>query len=453
MAAVHLERSDENVHEIAALHDMLGGAAGLDGLLGDLKYQARRSLLPRVLGRAVRRGIAFDSYDQRDRRWWPQGISTSADSSDQEVVGDGRRVLVTTWYSHEVDGVNQGSRLTFLDLDTLRYRHVLLVVPTLDEEGNLALEPLRIHAGGIVWIGPWLHIAATSRGFVTARVDDTIAVEGDNERPAELGVHDGRVHSYGHHYVLPVRFRYRAHSDDPDARLRHSFMSLARGSRPPTLVCGEYGRSGQSTRLAHYEIDPGSGMLVTGEDGFSRPSGLDAGGVGCSVEGEFSDQVGDAGGEQAEPDWQCPLHARAEYGGETGQERWSQGGPDDGERLSLQMIACAAAQACEIGTAAFAGQPEPLSQPRHVVAGVLPRESGQCSVERRSTGPQSGSECPEPAAEGRTQEDRRRWIHCAWLPPSSRTDRAGAASRASHHNETANSATTIAKINWPVTVA
>jgi hypothetical protein len=279
MAAVHLERSDENVHEIAALHDMLGGAAGLDGLLGDLKYQARRSLLPRVLGRAVRRGIAFDSYDQRDRRWWPQGISTSADSSDQEVVGDGRRVLVTTWYSHEVDGVNQGSRLTFLDLDTLRYRHVLLVVPTLDEEGNLALEPLRIHAGGIVWIGPWLHIAATSRGFVTARVDDTIAVEGDNERPAELGVHDGRVHSYGHHYVLPVRFRYRAHSDDPDARLRHSFMSLARGSRPPTLVCGEYGRSGQSTRLAHYEIDPGSGMLVTGEDGFSRPSGLDAGGV------------------------------------------------------------------------------------------------------------------------------------------------------------------------------
>jgi hypothetical protein len=143
----------------------------------------------------------------------------------------------------------------------------------------LALEPLRIHAGGIVWIGPWLHIAATSRGFVTARVDDTIAVEGDNERPAELGVHDGRVHSYGPHYVLPVRFRYRAHSDDPDARLRHSFMSLARGSRPPTLVCGEYGRSGQSTRLAHYEIDPGSGMLVTGEDGFSRPSGLDAGGV------------------------------------------------------------------------------------------------------------------------------------------------------------------------------
>ena len=279
MDAVHLERSDENVHEIAALHEMLGEPAGLEGLLGDLKYRARRSLLPRILGRAVRRGIAFDSYDQRDLRWWPQGISTSADSSDDEVVGGGRRVLVTTWYSHEVDGVNQGSRLTFLDLDTLRYRHVLLVVPALDEEGRLTLEPLRIHAGGIVWIGPWLHIAATSRGFVTAKVDDIIGVAGDDERPDDFGVHEGRMSSYGHHYVLPVRFRYRAHADDPDARLRHSFMSLDKGSSPPTLVCGEYGRSGQSTRLARYEVDPASGMLVTGEDGFSRPSGLDAGGV------------------------------------------------------------------------------------------------------------------------------------------------------------------------------
>ena len=68
MDAVHLERSDENTDEIAALHGMLGEPAGLDGLLDDLKYQARRALMPRILGRAVSRGIAFDSYDQRDRR-------------------------------------------------------------------------------------------------------------------------------------------------------------------------------------------------------------------------------------------------------------------------------------------------------------------------------------------------------------------------------------------------
>ena len=38
-------------------------------------------------------------------------------------------VLVVSWYSKH----DQGSRLTFLDLDTRRYRHVLLVVPTLTD--------------------------------------------------------------------------------------------------------------------------------------------------------------------------------------------------------------------------------------------------------------------------------------------------------------------------------
>lgn len=279
MLPVHLERSDERVREVEELTRLLGGAAGLDGVLGDLEHQARRSLLPRLLGRAVDAGIALDRYDQRDARWWPQGISTSADSSDDEVVAGGRRVLVLTWYSKEVGGVNQGSRVTFLDLDTLRYRHVLLVVPELDEDGGLRLEPLRIHAGGIVWYGPWLHIAATSRGFVSARVDDVLRVPGDVDRPDTLGVEAGRVHSFGHRYVLPVRFRYRAHAEDPATRLRYSFLSLDRGAHPPVLVAGEYARRGQSTRLARYELDPRTCLPATGEDGFSRPAGIDEGGV------------------------------------------------------------------------------------------------------------------------------------------------------------------------------
>ncbi len=45
---VHLQRTDENVREIAALAAVLGEPTGLDGLLDDLKYQARRSRLPRL---------------------------------------------------------------------------------------------------------------------------------------------------------------------------------------------------------------------------------------------------------------------------------------------------------------------------------------------------------------------------------------------------------------------
>lgn len=275
---VHLERTEENVAEIDALAGVLGGRAGLDGLLGDLKHRARESLAGRLLGRAVDRAITWDAYDRRDPVWWPQGISTTADASDTGDLG-GRRLLVTTWYSKKVDGVSRGSRVTFLDLDTLEYRHVLLVDPRFDDDGNLALSGVRIHAGGVVWAGPYLHIAATARGFVTCRVDDILRVPGDDERPDEIGVFGEQVASFGHHYVLPVRFAHKAYADEGHERLRYSFLSLDRATSPPSLLAGEYGRRGQTTRLARFDLDPQTWLPATAEDGCSRPVGLEEGGV------------------------------------------------------------------------------------------------------------------------------------------------------------------------------
>lgn len=274
---VHLSRTDENVDEITALGGVVGGITGLGDVLDDLKWQARRSLLPRLLGRAVSHGFSWDRYDQRDRRWWPQGISSADDATDPALAG--RRILVTTWYSKNVNDVNYGSRITFLDLDTLKYRHVLLVDPVLDKAGKLSLKPLKIHAGGLVWVGPYLHIAATARGFVTCRVEDIMRVPGDDPHDSQFGILEDRVASYGHRFVLPVRFRYRAHSDEGHQELRYSFLSLDRDTDPPGLVAGEYGNSKQTTRLARYELDPTTGLLRDGDDGFSRPMALDDGGV------------------------------------------------------------------------------------------------------------------------------------------------------------------------------
>ncbi|KRE93534.1 hypothetical protein ASG76_13865 [Nocardioides sp. Soil774] len=276
---VHLRRTDENVREIEALAAVLGDPAGLSGLLGDLKWPLRRSRAPRLLGRAVREAWRWDAYDERDVQWYPQGISTSADASDAEVV-DGRRVVVATWYSTGRDGVKRGSRVTFADLDSGRYRHVLLVSPVLDETGTLVLRPLNVHAGGIVWAGPYLHVAATGRGFVTARVDDIMRVPGDDDHPDELGLDGTRLHAFGHRYVLPVRSTHKAFTDEGHEKLRYSFMSLDRHSDPPALVAGEYAASASATtRLARYPLDPATGELATGDDGFSRPLALDDGGV------------------------------------------------------------------------------------------------------------------------------------------------------------------------------
>ena len=87
---------------------------------------------------------------------------------------------MTSWYSKTVDGENQGSRITIVDIDTLEYRHVLLVVPERTWRG-LRLKPLLVHAGGLVWCGPYLHVAGTERGLFTCLVDDIIRLEDTDE--------------------------------------------------------------------------------------------------------------------------------------------------------------------------------------------------------------------------------------------------------------------------------
>jgi len=260
---VHLARTDENIDEIDALATLLGGRVGLDEVLDDCDRQGRRTWLP---ARAVHRAYTFDRADRRDPRWWPQGVTTSADASDEEEIA-GRRIVAVAWYAKELPGdeVKQGSRITFFDLATRRYQHVLLVVPVL-KNGRADIEPLTVHAGGIVWYGPYLHIAATAKGFFTCRLDDLLRVDGD------------AVAAYGHRYVLPVRFSYKAETDEGHERLRYSFMSLDKGATPPEIVAGEYGRGERATRrLARFAIEPESLLLATTEDGVTRPSMLDEG--------------------------------------------------------------------------------------------------------------------------------------------------------------------------------
>ena len=133
-----------------------------------------------------------------------------------------------------------------------------------------------MHAGGIVWLGPYLHVAATARGVVTCRLDDILRVpDGVGVDLARLAVEDDQVATYGYKYVLPVRFSYRAVTGDGLERLRYSFLSLDRAAVPMQLVVGEYGNRSQTRRLARYPLDPETLVLAAGDDGASRPLGLE----------------------------------------------------------------------------------------------------------------------------------------------------------------------------------
>ena len=140
---------------------------------------------------------------------------------------------------------------------------------------------MNIHAGGIVWAGPYLHIAATSRGFVTARVDDIMRVPGDDDHPEKLGIE-------GTHARTPSATATCCRSASPTRPSpTRATRSCATPScrwtgapSPPALVAGEYGLAPDATtRLARYPLDPETWQLATGDDGFSRPLALDDGGV------------------------------------------------------------------------------------------------------------------------------------------------------------------------------
>lgn len=261
LRTLHLARTDENVDEITALQRQ-GEKVGIDGVLDNLNRQAAETTVP---GRMVSWGFRWNDGDHETRRWWPQGITTSADAHDEEEIA-GRRVLASSWYSKDLDGSNHGSRITFVDLAELRYRHVLLVLPVRDGK-RTRFEPLQVHAGGIVWIGDWMHVAGTRRGLYTCKVEDIMEVTPSDE-------------TFGYRFVLPVRFSYTSHAHSQVEPMRYSFLSLDRSADPVELVAGEYGVKGQTTRLVRYPLDPETLHLVSQEDGSSRPIGLDERGIG-----------------------------------------------------------------------------------------------------------------------------------------------------------------------------
>jgi hypothetical protein len=273
---LRLTRGADDTAGIEALAGMVGGRVGLAGLLDHLDRRGHRTWAP---GRAVRLAFTWDRQDRRTQRWWPQGISTSADADPADVGG--RQLVVTTWYAKDLGDGHRGSRISFVDLASSRYAHVLLVVPR-QVDGGLRVEPLKIHAGGVAWVGPWLHVAATARGLYTCHLEDLVRIPDHVAGPdhSRLAVDEERIHAFGYRHLLPVRFAYRAFTDEGHERLRYSFLSFDRESSPPQLVAGEYGRGSQTRRLVRYPIDPSTMLLEDGEYGHARPLHLDEGGVG-----------------------------------------------------------------------------------------------------------------------------------------------------------------------------
>jgi hypothetical protein len=256
---VHVVAGRDRRADIDAFADLHGGRVGLEAVLTDLN----RTAFPAFdTGSAATWGFRWDEEDNDSRRWWPQGVTSSADAGPDELYA-GKRVLVTTSYSKTVDGANKGCRISVVDLtdeQPIRYRHVLLVAVGLDDAGGAAVRPVHAHAGGAVWVGSLLHVAATTHGIHTFHVDDVVRV------PTEIGL--------GHRYVLPLSTTWTGRTDDEGTEpIRHSFLSLGRDADRRTLLVGEYGKGRASRRLLTYPLDD-DGRPMADDAGRATPTML-----------------------------------------------------------------------------------------------------------------------------------------------------------------------------------
>jgi hypothetical protein len=238
---------------------------GLGGVLADLNRAGSHTDVP---GEAPLNGMAWQQGDQDTARWFPQGITTSADAYGADPSGgmfEGHDVVMVSWYGPERQRwFRFGSRISVIDwTDDIapRYRHVLLVEPRRFLFVFHRLLPVRVHAGGIVWYGKHIFVAGSSAGIRVFRLDDIVRVR-------------NRLRTKGYRYVLPQLSSYAAEHDEGAEKMTYSFMSLDRAGEEDHLVAGEYGVKGGSHRLIRYPIDRDTQLLRSDERGWSLPAEL-----------------------------------------------------------------------------------------------------------------------------------------------------------------------------------
>ena len=267
--------------ESAAIDALAGQLEVVDAaaLLGDLarkgvKMEANHKELDRL--ELMDRAFGWDSFDHGDATWMPQGVSGSADAADDERIA-GREVVAVSWY-HKPEktdrpGVDKGSRVSFTDITDLRagaapYDHALLVDPFLDG-GVPNFRAVRIHAGGIVWLGRYLYAVDTMQGI---RVFDTQRIFKLKDLSDEVGRDPGAgtYRAYGHRYAIPQVGAYF----QPDSACWHrfSFIAADRTTTPHSIITGEFHDADIAGKLLRWDLDGERLRLIDPDAKRAQPS-------------------------------------------------------------------------------------------------------------------------------------------------------------------------------------
>ncbi|SPN96494.1 uncharacterized protein DNG_00022 [Cephalotrichum gorgonifer] len=202
---------------------------------------------------------SVDGFDDvNTQKWYPQGISSTADALDVGTY-QGKDGWVVSW--HDADDTS--ARLTFVDKNTLKYRHVLLVYPHAKDD----FRAVPIHAGGIVWYGNTLWVVDTSNGIRVFDLDNIWKVDiGD-----AVGKSGSGYTAQGYRYVIPQVTWYQW---TPSFNFRFSYISLDRTTSPDSILVGEYqpDSSVNPTRHVRWDLDYTTRRLKTNANSIASAS-------------------------------------------------------------------------------------------------------------------------------------------------------------------------------------
>lgn len=236
----------------------------------------------------------FQSDDNKTPNWYPQGVTSDSDA-ESDGGWNGQNGVLVSWYHKPAE---KGVRVTLLNTNTGKYRHLLLVVP----DGKGSYGPANLHAGGIVWYGHKLFVADTYNGVRVFDLhniwDLTADPDGNVTDKSRIGLHDGTYYAHGYRYAVPQMGRWKSPEEaDRDhctttGPIRNSWMSLDRSGSPHRLVIGEYcGKSTEKTPGRVSAWNMASGDIAANQSGVATADGLDrlprinGDGVGTSVQG------------------------------------------------------------------------------------------------------------------------------------------------------------------------
>ena len=275
---VHLRRTDENVREIDALGTLLGGAVGVDAVLADLNRKASRTFLlgrgPARAGRSTgaspgtARTAATSAGGRRacPRRPTPPTPRTSAASTCSPSAGTPRTRAASGSPSWTWPACGTATCCSSCRSSTSTGCSCC---------DRCACTPAAWSGTARTCTWPPRPAAWSPAASTTSCACRTCAAPA----PTGSGSAASRWRRTATATCCPCGSptgRTPTTGNDP---LRYSFLSLDRSTEPPAIVAGEYGRTGQSTRLARYHLEPDTLMLQTGDDGLARPIGLDDGGI------------------------------------------------------------------------------------------------------------------------------------------------------------------------------